>query len=196
MYDSTDSKVITKLEEIGLKTVVLTFDDGPSKVLTKILDILKDENVPAMFFWQSRLLYSARPWQRVLNEGHCIGSHTINHPNLTKLTYEQQYHQLERSVTQIENIIGQKITYFRPPFGQYNKDTLRAAEQLGLITVMWKVASVDWGLRSNPNQIAANVIDHLEDGAIILLHELHQTVEALPTIIKSIRDKGYHFRIL
>lgn len=196
MYDSKHPKVITKVHSENNKSVALTFDDGPSKVLTKILDILKKEDVPAMFFWQTRLLYPKRPWQRVIDEGHGIGTHTINHPNLVNMTYEQQYKQIKTSTSDLERITGEKMRYFRPPFGQYNTDTICIAEELGLETVMWRIAAIDWELKNDPNQIISNVIDHIEDGAIILLHELEQTVEVLPIIISRLKEKGFTFCLL
>ncbi|WP_117169473.1 polysaccharide deacetylase family protein [Paraliobacillus sediminis] len=196
MYDSKHPKIITKVHTVNNKTVVLSFDDGPSKVLTNILDILKKEDVPAMFFWQTRLLYPKRPWQRVIDEGHGIGTHTINHPNLANMTYDQQYKQIKTSTSDLERITGEKIRYFRPPFGQYNTDTIRVADELGLQTVMWRIASIDWELKYDPDQIISNVIDHVENGAIILLHELEQTVEVLPIIISRLKEKGFTFRLL
>jgi peptidoglycan/xylan/chitin deacetylase (PgdA/CDA1 family) len=196
VYDSKDSNVLTKVKATKEKSVVLTFDDGPSKVLPQILDILKDEEVPAMFFWQTRLLFKERPWKRLVEEGHQIGTHTINHPNLTKLNFEQQLKQLQVSVSEIEGITGQKVTYFRPPFGRYNDVTIKAAQQLGLTTVMWRIAAIDWELKCNPEEILSNVIDNLEDGAIILLHELSQTVKVLPEMIRKIKEKGYNFVLL
>ncbi|WP_153735394.1 polysaccharide deacetylase family protein [Aquibacillus halophilus] len=178
------------------KSVVLTFDDGPSKVLPEILDILRETNVPAVFFWQSRLLYPTRPWKRVLDEGHWIGTHTINHPDMERLSYQKQLKQLQNSVKHLEDITGNKVTYFRPPFGRYNDDTIKAAQQLELIPVMWKIASIDWELKNNPNQIINNVVNNLEDGSIILLHELKQTLSILPQLIDAIREKGYTFRLL
>ncbi|WP_205439412.1 polysaccharide deacetylase family protein [Halobacillus ihumii] len=196
MYDSQDTDVITSVQSKAEKSVVLTFDDGPSKVLTQILDILEAEDVPAIFFWQSRLLYSERPWKRVLQEGHIIGSHTTKHPNLVKLPYEKQFEEIQNSITKIERITGSKIEYFRPPFGQYNADTIEAAKQLNVTPVMWRIASIDWELKEDPQQIMTNVIDHLEDGAVLLMHELKQTVEVLPELIKAIREKGYRFTLL
>ncbi|MFD2923781.1 polysaccharide deacetylase family protein [Halobacillus naozhouensis] len=196
MYDSQDSNIVTSAPSKTDKSVVLTFDDGPSKVLTQILDILDAENVPAVFFWQSRLLYSKRPWKRVLQEGHIIGSHTTKHPNMVKLSYEKQYKEIQNSITKIGRITGSKVEYFRPPFGQYNADTVKAANQLNVTPIMWRIASIDWELKEDPNQIITNVIDHLEDGAIILMHELTQTVEILPELIKAIREKGYNFKLL
>ncbi|USK52096.1 polysaccharide deacetylase family protein [Bacillus sp. CMF12] len=181
---------------ISKKTVVLTFDDGPGRVLPEILDILKKENVPAVFFWQSRLLYTQRPWKRVMEEGHQIGTHSSKHSNYVKLTPNEQIQDLLNSKTKIESIIGQGVKLFRPPFGQYNEHTITAAKQLGLTTIMWRISSMDWELKEQPEQIIANVVENLEDGAIILLHELAQTVEALPGLIAEIRNKGYEFSLL
>lgn len=193
VYHSTDENIVTTIPSSHKKAVVLTFDDGPSRVLPRILDILKHEKVPAIFFWQTRLLYSSRPWNRVLEEGHQIGSHTTKHSNLAKLSYQQQYQDIKRSINQIELITNRKVTYFRPPFGQCNEDTLKVAKELGLTIVMWKIASIDWECKTNPQQIITNIVDNLEDGAVILLHELKQTMEALPDLIKAVRDKGYSF---
>ena len=196
MYDSNDSSVLTSIKTQPQKSIVLTFDDGPSSVLESILDVLKEENVPATFFWQSRLLYESRPWKRVLEEGHQIGTHSTKHVNLTNLSYEEQYKDLAQSVAKIEAITRNKVVYFRPPFGQYNAHTLSAAKALNLVPVMWRISSMDWELKNNPDQIISYVIVHIEDGAIILLHELQQTLEALPTLIKTIKSMGYTFRNL
>ncbi|EFV75778.1 polysaccharide deacetylase family protein [Cytobacillus pseudoceanisediminis] len=197
MYVSNDPDI--KLFNEGhasKKTVVLTFDDGPGRVLPEILDILKKENVPAVFFWQSRLLYPQRPWKRVIEEGHQIGTHSSKHSNYVNLSPNEQVQDLSSSKTKIESIIGQEVKLFRPPFGQYNEHTIAAAKQLGLSTIMWRISAMDWKLKEQPEQIIANVIENLEEGAIILLHELTQTVEALPALIAEIRNKGYEFSLL
>jgi peptidoglycan/xylan/chitin deacetylase (PgdA/CDA1 family) len=196
VYDSNDPSVVTFAKECSEKSVVLTFDDGPSRVVTDILDVLLKESVPAVFFWQSRLLFSERPWKRVLNEGHQIGTHSTKHLNFQNLSYDEQYKDLYNSVKKIEDITGIRVKHFRPPFGQYNEDTIIAAEKLKLKTVMWRISSMDWELKEKPEQIVSNITDNLEDGAIILLHELHQTVSVLPLIIKEIKRKGFTFSLL
>ncbi|PWW25838.1 peptidoglycan/xylan/chitin deacetylase (PgdA/CDA1 family) [Cytobacillus oceanisediminis] len=197
VYDSNDSNVMVynKLAT-SRKTVVLTFDDGPGRVLPEILDILKEEKVPAAFFWQARLLYPKRPWKRVMDEGHMIGTHSAKHNNLVNLQLNGQHQDLQYSKSKIESITGQEVKYFRPPFGQYNNDTISAAKKLGLTPVMWRISSMDWELKDRPEQIITNVTDNLEDGAIILLHELPQTVEALPDLIAEVRRKDYEFTLL
>ncbi|WP_239457216.1 polysaccharide deacetylase family protein [Planococcus versutus] len=196
MYDSTHPEIIIHNLSPNKKSVTLTFDDGPSKVLPQLLDILKHHEVQATFFWQSRLLYAARPWRRVLDDGHVIGTHSFKHRNLLQLSYEEQYEDIQKSVTHIESTTGTPIIYFRPPFGNFNADTVKAANALGLTTIMWRIASMDWELKNNPDQIIQYVVDNLEDGAIILLHELEQTVTILPQLIQAIKKQGYHFSVL
>ncbi|MGI2328246.1 polysaccharide deacetylase family protein [Planococcus sp. YIM B11945] len=196
MYDSPNEKVITKSSTIGKKSIVLTFDDGPSRLLPQFLDVLEKENVPAVFFWQSRFLTPNSPWQRVLGNGHKIGAHTVNHPNLAEMAYEEQFEEIKQSIQTIEGITESPVRYFRPPYGRFNDDTLRAAAELNVAPVMWKVASMDWELENDPDQLIATVVDHLEDGAVILLHELRQTLEALPQLIAAIKEKGYGFTLL
>jgi peptidoglycan-N-acetylmuramic acid deacetylase len=196
VYHSNDEKVMTRKIGEETKSVILTFDDGPSRVLSPLLDVLASEKVPAAFFWSARLVHSKRPWKRVMDEGHQIGTHSTKHVNLTRLSYNGQYADIASSVKKLEKITGKKITFFRPPFGQYNEDTLAVARSLELIPVMWRVSSMDWELKDNPRQIIENVVDHLEDGAIILLHELPQTLEVLPELIHRIRAKGFEFKNL
>ena len=198
MYDSRNKGILTSIEKVkdnSSNRVVLSFDDGPSKVLPKILDILKSEEVNALFFWQTRLLYPARPWKRVLEEGHIIGTHTTKHRNLIKLTEAEQYKELHSSKMKIETITGSSINYFRPPYGQYNDTTIKAAKELGLQPVMWKIASMDWHHKENPEEILSCVLENLQDGAIILLHELTQTVKILPELIKQIKAKDYEITL-
>lgn len=175
------------------KSVVLTFDDGPSRLLPEFLDVLKQEEVPAVFFWQTRLLHPKRPWKRVLDEGHAIGSHSVKHRNLIELSKEEQYKDLKASIHTIEQTTGIPVRLFRPPYGRFNADTIEAASQLDVTPVLWKVASMDWELKDNPERIIANVVDNLENGAVILLHELPQTLEALPRLIAAIKERGYGF---
>lgn len=193
MYGSSNPHILTHVPSAAEKAVVLTFDDGPSRALSRILDILEQERIPAAFFWQSRLLHPARPWKRVLSEGHQIGSHSVKHVNLTTLPYEGQYEDIHNSIQKIKQITGFEVKHFRPPFGQFNDATLKAAKDLKVTPVMWRVASMDWELQKTPEKVISTVIDNLEDGAVILLHELQHTADILPELIQAIRAKGYGF---
>jgi peptidoglycan/xylan/chitin deacetylase (PgdA/CDA1 family) len=201
VYDWKDKNLFTHVNQMnGYKMtaqdhrqVVLTFDDGPSRHLPSILRILEEEDVPATFFWQSRLLHKGRPWKTVIDAGHIIGSHTCSHPKLVDLSYDHQYHQLLYSKLKIESITGQSVRYFRPPFGQFNQTTLTIAEELKLTPVFWHVSSMDWLLKGNSSQISNNVLHHCEHGSIILFHELENTCIMLKSIIQQLKKKGFSF---
>lgn len=198
MYDLKDDRWIKNSKQLRPteKKVILTFDDGPSRQLNTILDILSDKHVQAMFFWQSQLLYKQRPWKRVLDEGHQIGAHTHKHKNLLKLKREQQYQQIKNNVDKIEEITQTKVQYFRPPFGQYNEDTLSILKDLDLLPILWEITSYDWINKATPKEIVCNVVKHVSMGSIILLHELEQTVAILPELIDEIRERGFEFSLL
>jgi peptidoglycan/xylan/chitin deacetylase (PgdA/CDA1 family) len=196
VYNSKEKNILTNVKKRNEKGIVLTFDDGPSKYLDRFLDVLAKEDVSAVFFWQSRLLHHKRPWKRVLEEGHIIGTHSNRHPNLVKLDYDKQMKEIETSKRKIENITSQQVRYFRPPFGQYNKDTIEVASNLQLEFVMWEISSFDWELKHDSNKIIENATSYLQEGSIILLHEFEQTLYALPTLIKKIKEKGFSFSTL
>ncbi|MET3506353.1 polysaccharide deacetylase family protein [Halalkalibacter oceani] len=195
VYDLQDDRWLTNRNQLTptRKKVVLTFDDGPGRHLIRILDILAEREAPAMFFWLTRTFYEARPWERVIDEGHIIGSHSHKHQNLCKLTREQQYKQIKTSVKQLEAVTGETIRHFRPPFGQFNEETMDILEELSLLPVMWEISSYDWQLKEQPEKIIDNVVSHIKDGSIILLHELPQTAAVLPDIIDEVRKKGFDF---
>jgi len=198
VYGLEDERWIKNCSQLKYseKKVVLTFDDGPSRNLIKILDILNEKNVRAIFFWQAKLLHKERPWKRVFDEGHLIGSHAYSHKNLAKLNKEHQYKQIKYSIDKIEEITNSKVQYFRPPFGQYNEDTIVILKDLDLLPVMWEITSFDWENKNTAETIVDNVVEHIIDGSVILLHELKQTVEILPQLIDGIRAKGFEFTLL
>ncbi|WP_240377916.1 polysaccharide deacetylase family protein [Bacillus piscicola] len=196
MYDLKDSRWLKNVRRPGDRKqprVVLTFDDGPSHLLKPILDVLQEENVPAVFFWQTRLVYKQRLWQRALQEGHYLGSHTHSHKNLTKLTRDEQYKQIKTSVDQLRDVTGRDVCFFRPPFGQYNETTMQLLNDLHLTPVMWEISGLDWEHKQDPARIVKNVTEHMRDGSIILLHELEQTLSILPRLIDEVRTKGFAF---
>ncbi|MFD2626153.1 polysaccharide deacetylase family protein [Salibacterium salarium] len=118
-----------------------------------------------------------------------------NHKLLTALT-KRQYKQIKNSVHHIEKITGTKVSFIRPPFGQYNETTMKILEEMVLIPVMWEISSFDWQYKMNPEMIIYNVVEHMKDGSIILLHELEQTRFVLPRLIDEIRNKGFEFSLL
>ena len=171
--------------------VALTFDDGPSYYTAGLLDILKEHNVKATFFVlgtqvrvQSETLY------RTYQEGHQIGNHTWDHPNLTKLSDAQIREQMQLTDNLITQIIGVPTPFLRPPYGLYDDRVMAAA---GLPIIFWSVDPRDWEAR-DADIVAARIIDWSPVGAIILAHDIHKsTVDAVPAIIAAFKGRGIHF---
>ncbi|MGD6963911.1 polysaccharide deacetylase family protein [Fictibacillus phosphorivorans] len=200
MYDWENKDIWTNIKNWdkhyktkGSKSLILTFDDGPSSVLVELLDILKKYNVKALFFWQSKLLHKNRPWKRVIEEGHMIGGHSLRHRVLTRLSYRDQMHDISTNLKHLEVLTGQEVKYFRPPYGQFNEDTLHVLKELCKVPFLWEVAGLDWEHKHDPIHIVHNILNHAEDGSVILLHELKQTVRILDELISELKLEGYEF---
>ncbi len=170
--------------------VALTFDDGPSVYTEGLLDILSEHGVQATFFILGKSArIQSETVSRMFAEGHQIGNHTWDHPNLTQLPDElilQQVRQTDDIVTQI---IGQPTRHLRPPYGAYNDRVLAVS---GLPIIFWSVDPLDW--RDRDAEIVAARIIESPAGAIILTHDIHKTtVAAVPVIIEALRNRGIQF---
>lgn len=198
-YYVTDIFTLATKDEAakGKKVVMLTFDDGPSKEATvEVLDILKDNKVKALFFVTGYGAKNEDLIKRIAAERHTLGTHTQTHANLTKLSREAARQEIVAVNETVERLTGVKPKYFRPPFGAYNEAVKGILKEAGMTWFNWSVGSLDWKT-SDPNKVVRNVVDYIHPGAIVLLHDTHRhTVQALPRIIKELREKGYEFIVL
>lgn len=183
------------------KALYLTFDEGYENGFTaKILDILQAEKVPAAFFVTGPYLKNQTELvQRMIDEGHIVGNHTVNHLNLPQQTAETVQKELENLNKECEKMYGFSMHYMRPPEGEYSEKVLKVAEDMGYKTVMWSFAYKDWDVNAQKGGDYAfdQVTPYLHDGAILLLHAVSSdNASALERIIKYAREKGYEFRSL
>jgi peptidoglycan-N-acetylglucosamine deacetylase len=126
--------------------VALTFDDGPNDEATpELLDVLARHGVRATFFAIGSFA-QLRPEivRRVVAEGHLLGNHTMSHPTLSLERVARVRQELAECNAVLEDITGEVVRYFRPPFGARRPMVLRAARELGLTPVMWNVTGYDW----------------------------------------------------
>ncbi|HEY3366523.1 MAG TPA: polysaccharide deacetylase family protein [Symbiobacteriaceae bacterium] len=186
----------------GRKVAMLTFDDGPGAGTAKILDVLAENHVKALFFITGYALKYPELVAREFKEGHTLGVHTMNHPNLTKLTPAQMRPEIEPLVSLIDKVTGRKPKYIRPPYGAFNKDVAAVADEYQLEIINWTNGSLDWdGLDArgwkDPQLVVDSVMKQLYKGSIILMHDTKKhTAEALPDLIKRVREAGYEFVVL
>jgi peptidoglycan/xylan/chitin deacetylase (PgdA/CDA1 family) len=158
--------------------VAFTFDDGPNDPYTlQLLDLLAQHQVRAIFFLVGNYV-RVRPdlARTILQAGHLIGNHTMSHPSLMWERPSRVREELAGCNAVLEDVTGQAVRYFRPPFGARRPDVLRTAVELGLKPVMWNVTAHDWDA-TDPVALAARVQrivrgnQRLGRGSNILLHD-------------------------
>jgi peptidoglycan/xylan/chitin deacetylase (PgdA/CDA1 family) len=184
-----------KLKE---KVIALTLDDGPWPETTlQMLEILKQNNVKATFFWVGQAVKQhPQIAQRVVADGHAIGNHTMHH----------WYHhmggtvaarEIDDTAALIYQTTGVKTSLFRPPGGFLKNGVASYAKQQKYAVVMWSVSSADTDARAQPQAYINNVLKGAKPGAIVLMHDgggdRSKSVKALPQIIAGLKQQGYRF---
>jgi peptidoglycan/xylan/chitin deacetylase (PgdA/CDA1 family) len=179
--------------------VALTFDDGPHPVTTRaVLSLLHAHGVPATFFVLGHKVEAHPEVVREIHAaGHTLGIHGFHHHRLFCLRsarYAQA--EIERTERAIFLACGVTTTLFRPPVGFASHRTFRGAELAAVRVIAWSVRSLDGLSGAKPSRIAERVIGHLEDGAIVLLHDASErgdftpaSIAALPEILRALRER-------
>ncbi|HAB0009175.1 TPA_asm: polysaccharide deacetylase family protein [Listeria monocytogenes] len=174
------------------KRIALTFDDGPSASVTPgVLDTLKRHNVKATFFvLGSSVIQNPGLVKRELEEGHQVGSHSWDHPQLTKQSTQEVYNQILKTQKAVFDQTGYFPTTMRPPYGAVNK---QVAEEIGLPIIQWSVDTEDWKYK-NAGVVTQKVLAGATDGAIVLMHDIHKTTAAsLDATLTKLKNQGYEF---
>lgn len=201
------------IERAGYKPglVALTFDDGPDPDWTpKILDILKQKQVPATFFIVGENALTYRDLlEREVREGHEVGNHSYTHPNLGQTSNAVTRIELNATQRLVEAFTGRSMRLMRAPyFGDAEPTTadeivpVLEGQKLGYLSVGLHVDPGDWtrpGVQAIIDRTIAGVLASNPDrsGNVVLLHDAggnrEQTVAALPVIIDQLRARGYRF---
>ncbi|MGL5434914.1 MAG: polysaccharide deacetylase family protein [Lachnospiraceae bacterium] len=191
-FRSGQTSAVAGADPLDPKMIALTFDDGPHKIYTEeLLDGLKERNARATFFLMGKNIEGNEALvKRMQDEGHLIGNHSYSHTNLTAKKEEEVCEDVEHTGQLIENIVGNKPQYLRPPYGEWNE---KLECQLDLTTVFWTVDSLDWKLQ-NKQKIVNQVKKKANEESIILMHDIFPTsVEAALEIVDILQRQGYTF---
>jgi peptidoglycan/xylan/chitin deacetylase (PgdA/CDA1 family) len=196
------------------REVALTFDDGPNPPYTeRILAVLRGEHVHATFFVVGRAA-AAYPGtlRRIVRDGNALGNHTWDHPHMIVESRAAMRSELLRTNAAIVRATGVHTDLMRPPFGIRDFAVIGEAHRLGYRVVMWSVPlPKDWE-QPGDRTIAKRVIDNVQDGSIIVLHDgnrgmlcgrdrrtaVHdcdreQEVAATREIVDALHARGYRF---
>ena len=185
------------------KVLYLTFDAGYENGCTaKILDTLKEKQVPAAFFLVGNYIRRSPDLvRRMVAEGHTVGNHTMHHYDMSRLSDKAAF---SKELTDLEALyketVGQELPkFYRPPQGIYSEENLKMAQELGYKTLFWSLAYVDWNNDAQPTREAAfaKLLPRTHNGAVVLLHSTSKTnAEILGELIDKWKEAGYRFGTL
>lgn len=186
----------------GKKVLYLTFDCGYEyeNLTSKILDILKEKEVPATFFCTlDHIKKESDLIARMIKEGHIVGNHSTTHPSFANITRKKMAKEIEETENYLRENFGYAAKFFRFPAGEYNESALELVSSLGYRSVFWSVAYDDWDTSKvrGKDYATEKVMSRLHPGAVILLHSVSKdNADALANIIDMAREQGYTFRSL
>ncbi|MFS0751016.1 polysaccharide deacetylase family protein [Oceanobacillus sp. 1P07AA] len=175
------------------RMIALTFDDGPKPGPTnEILDILSENQAKATFFvLGNNVTQHPDITRRIVQEGHDIGVHSLSHPNFQETEIFEVYRELIDSTLLLEDLLGIQIKYVRPPYGFSTAEAQFLFNRIGLQSILWTYDTLDWEIL-DAEVIARNLLDNIQPGDIILLHDIHPTTaQAMQIAIPQLVDQGY-----
>ena len=180
-----------KIIDPKLPVVALTFDDGPSRYTKDIIDTLKSNNVNATFFVLGNKI---EIYKDIISEsiknGNEIGNHSYNHKWLSKLSTNELLDQINKTQDILKETVNYTPTCFRPTYGSVNN---KIRKSINLSITLWTIDTKDWKINS-VDRIVERAIKDIEDGDIILMHDIFQrSSEALKKIIPKLKEQGYQF---
>ncbi|MDY3846117.1 MAG: polysaccharide deacetylase family protein [Eubacteriales bacterium] len=186
-------------DEANEKVIYLTFDAGyENGNIEKILNIMKEENVKGTFFILEHLISANTALvKRMADEGHVVANHTMNHKDMSTLSYDEFCKELSGLECLYREKIGAEMQkFYRPPQGVFNSQNLEWASALGYKTILWSFAYADWDNNKQPSEEKAMKLirDNLHNGEIMLLHPTSDTnAKILQTLIRELKESGYSF---
>ena len=190
------------IQDTSQKIIYLTMDEGfPNEYTTQILDILAEKNVKACFFLTKMFLdggeQSSQQIQRMINEGHVLGNHTVSHRSMPSLSIEEQTQEIQTVNQIVRDQFGYELKLFRFPEGVYSQQCLGLVDNLGMKTCFWSYAYNDYSEEQPPVEESLQAaIDGLHPGAIYLLHANSSTNTAfLARWIDAARAAGFEFGV-
>ena len=188
--------------ETSQPAVAITFDAcatrGQSNGFDRaVYEIVKREGVPATIFVSGRWVevHATEMSELARDPLVLFGDHSYDHPHMPRLTDQRMGRQIDQTEAALARY-GKKSVAFRPPFGEWNRRLIQVAGARGLPTVTWDVVSGDPSIRTTKERMIHNVLDKARSGSIVIFHingRGRKTAEALPDILRGLRDRGLRF---
>lgn len=177
--------------------ILLTFDDGPTEETTlKILSVLKSHKIKAAFFCVgNNIKQYPESARKILEDGHIIANHTMNHRVLPKMNRVEAIDEIKSFNELMKEKFNYNVKYFRPPHGRFNLKTSRLLNSLNLKCVMWNLLTYDFENSLKKVQLAIN--NYLSESSIIVFHNSIKSSDIIEASLNHTIDqagkKGYQF---
>lgn len=186
------------------KILYLTFDEGSNKTyLPEIVDVLNKNNIKATFFLCQRYMKNNPDLiKKMVKSGHSIGNHTVNHDPMptyaTRANFSKYLSELIGVEKTFKKITGKNMDHiYREPSGNYSLRTLTILKDLGYKTYFWSAAYRDWEKNLTKEEALKEMISHVHNGAIFLLHPVSEgNYLALESFIEVMKAQGYKFDLV
>ena len=201
---SVNRKILDKYQGIYMgnndkKLIYLTFDLGYEAGYTsKILEVLKQNDVKATFFITAHYVNTSSDIvKRMIDEGHIVGNHTVNHKSMPTCSLDTIKKEVMDLHSAIYDKFGYEMKFIRPPKGEYSERTVAYTNTLGYTSVMWSFAYDDWdeAKQGRESYGKKKILDNLHNGEVMLLHATSKdNSNILDEVIKEIKNQGYEFR--
>ena len=177
------------------KLVYLTFDLGYEAGYTpKILEVLKQNEVKATFFITAHYVNTQPDLvKQMIDEGHIIGNHTVNHKSMPSCSLETIKKEVMDLHSAIYDKFGYEMKFIRPPKGEYSERTVAYTNTLGYTSVMWSFGYDDWDEKKQGREEYGKkkILDNVHNGEIMLLHATSKdNANILDDVIKEIKNMG------
>ncbi len=196
VFAGGERKIPIYCVETEEKRIAVSFDAAWGNDDTQtLIDILAEYDAPATFFvvgsWVDKYPESVKA---LSDAGHQVQNHSNTHPHMPQLSKMQMADELEACNRKIEAITGVRPSLLRPPYGDYDNALIEVVDSLDMKAIQWSVDSLDWKENATADSIYKRVTSKVTNGSIVLFHnDAEHTPEALPNILKTLKDEGYEF---
>src|SRR5699024_5837695 len=196
LYTINDIWQIVPIDDANAEVALITIDDAPDKHALEMAHTLKDLDAPAIFFVNGHFLETEEE-KETLKEihdlGFLIGNHTYSYADLQSISEDEQYEEIVQVNDMVEEVIGERPTFFRAPFGQNTDYSKSLAQEEGMVLMNWTYG-YDWNAEYQTQEAITEIMlnaPELNDGANLLMHDREWTNAALEDIVTGLRDQGY-----
>jgi probable sporulation protein (polysaccharide deacetylase family) len=196
----TETKPKVHLEDLPPSPIYKGHPDKPmvtfiinvawgNEYLSEMLATLKKHNISVSFFLEGNWVKKNPDLAKmIVSSGHEVGNHSYSHPDMKQLTAGRAREQMVKTNEIIEAATGEKCIWFAPPSGSYRDETIKVADELNMMTVMWTVDTVDWK-KPSPDVLINRVMTKIDNGSMVLMHPTESTAKSLNRLITQIQQK-------